>query len=91
MENIDFIENDGVEYSTPIVEQVVAPTTEQVEQPVEEEKAGLNTETTNDKVDAVEPAIEEPELVILPDEETEVIEQTLNGITEIFVNEFNTK
>lgn len=91
MENIDFIENEGVEYSTPIVEQVVTPTTEQVEQPVEEEKSDLNTETTNDKVDVVEPATEEPELVILPDEETEVIEQTLNGITEIFGNEFKTK
>jgi len=95
MENIDFIENDGVEYPTPKVETVETPTaqTEQVEQPAEteEEKADLNTETTEDKVDVAEPATEEPELVILPDEETDVIEQTLNGLAEVFGNEFKTK
>lgn len=87
----DYIENEGVEYpakvETPIEVQTEA-VTEQTEVPAEENQKEQTTEPVVDKVETEQP---EEELVILPEEQIETVEQGLNGVTEIFGSEFKTK
>ena len=88
MEN--FIENEGVEYPQLQTQQVEPETV----QPQEEEQSEELNEPVNDNVaDPVIEQAEEEELVILPDvaEETEIAEPSLNGLTEVFGNEFKSK
>lgn len=86
----DFIENEGVEYPQLQTQQVEPETV----QPQEEEQSEELNEPVNDNVaEPVTEQAEEEELVILPDvaEETEIAEPSLNGLTEVFGNEFKSK
>ena len=94
MANIDFIENEGVEYpAQPVVTpaEVVTPT-EETENPQTEEQTNeeAKTEVVEDKIEEAKQENEE-ELIILPDEQTTTPESTISELAEVFGSEFKTK